>query len=110
MNNSGNWVFHPGGAKCHFGVRSGAVELPPLLGPGQPTDPAPQPARARVVIDPPAWDFGDVEAGGRSGTRTFTLRNEGTGDFDGSITVSSPFAAIRNTCSGRLMPGSACEV
>lgn len=84
-------------------VPGGALELPPLLGPG----PAP---RARVVIDPPAWDFGDVEAGGHSTTRTFTLRNEGTGEFDGSINVYSPFSAIRNTCSGRLRPGSACEV
>ncbi len=92
-------------------VPGGALELPPLLGPDRPPEPAPEPApRARVVIDPPAWDFGDVEAGGRSAARTFTLRNEGTGEFDGSVNIYSPFSAIRNTCSGRLMPGSACEI
>jgi hypothetical protein len=68
---------------------------------------AAQPAcAANVTISPDSWDFGTA-----SGTKTFTVKNEGTAEatFFVGVGGSAVFAdAVGSTCDGSLQPGEEC--
>src|SRR5688572_33029907 len=60
------------------GGPGGTLDVPvapavPDVGPAQP---------ARLAIEPPSWDFGDLAVRGRPVRRIFTVYNDGEGDAE----------------------------
>ena len=67
-------------------------------------------AAALLSVSPPAYDFGSLQVGATSGTKTFTVSNPSTvsTSFSGP-TVSGPFQVASTTCTGSLPPSGNCD-
>jgi hypothetical protein len=77
---------------------------------GDATDPAPG-----ISVDPSSHDFGNVQVGKQSATKTFSITSTGDAPLQVTdVTVSgsgaSAFVQSSNTCTGAIAPGQGCEL